>query len=164
MPGIIAFPTVVEEALEEFGGLFANAPERRHFGEYLTGLVVTERKNVSAINAEFADTTDQSCLNRWVTQVPWDEKQLNEHRLEWLQDRPSTRYSARGVIAIDNTLVQHSGEQIEDAGWFWDHAEKRHLIAHDYRQLRVHLGKILSLGIPSLSQARRRDRPLLQEP
>ena len=44
MPGIIAFPTVVEEALEEFGGLFANAPERRHFGEYLTGLVVTERK------------------------------------------------------------------------------------------------------------------------
>ena len=132
MPGIIAFPTVVEEALEEFGGLFANAPERRHFGEYLTGLMVTERKNVSAINAEFADTTDQSCLNRWITQVPWDEKQLNEHRLDWLQDRPSTRYSARGVIAIDNTLVKHSGEQIEDAGWFWDHSEKRHMIAHDY--------------------------------
>ena len=132
MPGIIAFPTVVEEALEEFGGLFANAPERRHFGEYLTGLVVTERKNVSAINAEFADTTDQSCLNRWITQVSWDEKLLNEHRLDWLQDSPSTRYSARGVIAIDNTLVGHSGDKIEDVGWFWDHSDKRHMIAHDY--------------------------------
>jgi hypothetical protein len=21
---------------------------------------------------------------------------------------------------------------IEDAGWFWDHADQRHLIAHDY--------------------------------
>ncbi len=88
MPGIVAFPTVVEEALKEFGGLFANAPERRHFGEYLTGLLVAARKNVSAINAEFVDTTDQSCLDRWITQVPWDEKQLNEHRLDWLQSTP----------------------------------------------------------------------------
>ena len=56
MPGIVGSPTVVEEAVAEFGGLFANAPERRHFGAYLTGLMV----------------------------------------LEWLQDRPSTRYSAYG--------------------------------------------------------------------
>ena len=132
MPGIVAFPTVVEEAVAEFGGIFANAPERRHFAEYVTGLMVAERKNVSAINAEFVDTTDQSCLNRWITQVRWDGKWLNERRLEWLQDRPSTRYSARGVIAIDNTLVGHSGEKIADVGWFWDHSDQRHLIAHDY--------------------------------
>ena len=132
MPGIVAFPTVVEEAVAEFGGIFANAPERRHFAEYVTGLMVAERKNVSAINAEFVETTDQSCLNRWITQVRWDGKWLNEHRLEWLQDRPSTRYSARGVIAIDNTLVGHRGEKIEDVGWFWDHSDQRHLIAHDY--------------------------------
>ena len=83
MPGIVGFPTVVEDAVEEFRATFANAPERRHFGEYLTGLMVAERKNVSAINAEFVDITDQSCLNRWITQVPWDEEQLNERRLDW---------------------------------------------------------------------------------
>ncbi len=132
MPGIISFPTIVEQAVDEFGGMFANTPERWHFAEVLTGLMVAERKNVSAINAEFAQTTDQSCLNRWITQVPWDVEQLNEHRLAWLQGHSSTRYSARGVIAIDNTLVDHSGEMIEDAGWFWDHADRRHLIAHDY--------------------------------
>ena len=132
MPGIIAFPTVVEEAVGEFGWLFANTPERWHLAEYLTGLMVADRKNVSAINAEFADTTDQSCLNRWITQVPWDAEQLNEHRLAWLQGHPSTRYSARGVIAVDNTLVDHHGEMIEDVGWFWDHADRRYLIAHDY--------------------------------
>jgi hypothetical protein len=132
MPGIIAFPKVVEEAVDEFGWIFANTPERWHFAEYLTGLLVAERKNVAAINAEFAQTTDQSCLNRWITQVPWDVEQLNEHRLAWLQSHPSTRYSARGVIAIDNTLIDHSGQLIEDVGWLWDHAENRHLIAHDY--------------------------------
>src|SRR5262245_66539539 len=42
------------------------------------------------------------------------------------------RYSARGVIAIDNTLVDHTGKLIEDVGWFWDHADERYVIAHDY--------------------------------
>ncbi len=55
--------------------MFANTPERWHFAEVLTGLMVAERKNGSAINTEFAQTTDQSCLNRWITQVPWDVEQ-----------------------------------------------------------------------------------------
>jgi len=132
MPAIVEFPTVVKEALEEFGPFFANEPERKHFAEYLTGLMIANKKNVSAINREFADTTDQSCLNRWLTVVQWDEETFNQHRLDWLQKSPDTRYSQHGVIAIDNVLVDHSGQHIEDAGYFWDHAEQRHKIAHDY--------------------------------
>lgn len=132
MPAIVEFPTIVQQAVNEFGVVFANEPERRHFAEYLTGLFVAERKSVSGINAEFAVTTDQSCLNRWITEVDWHEQDLNDRRLEWLQREPSTRYSAQGVIAIDDTLIDHEGKLIEDVGWFWDHADKRHLIAHDY--------------------------------
>jgi len=132
MPAIVEFPAVVTEALAEFGDLFANEPERRHFAEYLTGLFVAERKNVSAINRQFAQTTDQSCLNRWLTEVDWDVEALNRRRLDWLQRDPSTRYSAQGVIALDNVLLDHDGKLIEDVGWFWDHAEQRHKIAHDY--------------------------------
>ena len=132
MPAIVEFPTVVEDALKQYGHLFANEPERKHFGEYLTGLLVAERKSVRGINSEFAVTTDQSCLNRWITEVDWDAAKLNERRLELLQKDPSTRYSEQGVIALDDTLVDHEGKLIEDVGWFWDHADKRHLIAHDY--------------------------------
>ena len=132
MPAIVEFPTIVENAVKEFGSVFANEPERRHFAEYLTGLLVAERKTVTGINAEFVETTDQSCLNRWITEVEWDEEILNQKRLGWLQGDPSTRYSAQGVIAIDNTLIDHDGKFIADVGWYWDHADKRHLIAHDY--------------------------------
>ena len=132
MPAIVQFPTVVAEALTEFGDLFANEPERRHFAEYLTGLFVAERKNVSAISRQFAQTTDQSCLNRWLTEVGWDVEALNRRRLDWLQREPATRYSTHGVIALDNVLVDHDGKMIQDVGWFWDHAEQRHKIAHDY--------------------------------
>jgi DDE superfamily endonuclease len=132
MPAIVDFPTVVQEALVIFGELFDTEPARRHFAEYLTGLIVAENKTVSGINREFALTTDQSCFNRWLTEVEWDVTALNDRRLAWLQQAPQTRYSGRGVIAIDNTLVTHEGKLIEDVGWFWDHADERHVIAHDY--------------------------------
>ena len=77
-------------------------------------------------------TTDQSCLNRWLVEASWDAAVLNDRRLAWLQDNPKTRYSPHGVIAIDNTLVDHSGKLIEDVGWLWDPAQQRHVIAHDY--------------------------------
>jgi hypothetical protein len=132
MPGIIEFPKVVQDAMADYGDIFSNERQRRHFAEYLTGLMVAERKTVLGINGEFADTTDQSCLNRFLTSADWDVQTLNERRLQELQKDPSTRYSAQGVIAIDNTLIDRDGLQIPDAGWFWDHAEERNKIAQDY--------------------------------
>jgi DDE superfamily endonuclease len=132
MPAIVALPQVVEELLVQFGDFFPNEPARVHFAEYLTGLLVAEHKTVSGIAREFADAPDQSCLNRWLTESVWDVARINAHRLEWLQQDPTTRYRHDGVIAIDNTLIDHDGKLIEDVGYFWDHADKRHLIAHDY--------------------------------
>jgi hypothetical protein len=132
MPGIIEFPQVVQDALAQYADLFANECQRRHFAEYLTGLMVAERKTVLGINSEFAQTTDQSCLNRFLTQATWDTTALNQRRLDELQKDPATRYSDQGVIPIDNTLIDRDGLLIPDAGWFWDHAEERNKIAQDY--------------------------------
>jgi len=132
MPGIVEFPQVVQEALAAFGDLFACEPQRRHFAEYLTGLLVAERKTVLGIHGEFAQTTDQSCLNRFLTEVDWDVAALNQRRLDQLQIDPDTRYADAGVIPIDNVLIDHDGKLIADVGWFWDHAEQRNKIAHDY--------------------------------
>jgi hypothetical protein len=132
MPAIVEFPHVVAAALERFADLFPNQPQRQHFAEYLTGLIVAKNKTVSGINAEFVDTTDQSCLNRFVTEAEWDVAALNAQRLSLLQEDPTTQYADRGVIALDDVLIDHDGQLIEDVGWFWDHAEQRHKIAHDY--------------------------------
>lgn len=132
MPPIVEFPHIVAEVIEHFADLFPNQPQRQHFAEYLTGLMVAKNKTVTGINAEFVDTTDQSCLNRFVTGAEWDVDQLNARRLELLQEDPATRYSDGGVIALDDVLIDHGGKLIDDVGWFWDHAEQRSKIAHDY--------------------------------
>ena len=132
MPAIVALPQVVEELLLQFGNVFPNEPARVHFAEYITGLLVAEHKTVSGIAREFADAPDQSCLNRFLTKSPWQPNDLNDQRLEWLQHDPTTCYRQDGVIPIDNTLIDHDGKLIDDVGYFWDHADQRHLIAHDY--------------------------------
>src|SRR3989337_2979778 len=101
MPAIVDFPEVIKNALPEFADLFHGEPQRRHLAEYLTGLLVATNKTVSGINSEFAETTDQSCLNRFLTEVAWDAEKLNERRLELLQKDPTTRYHDQGVIAVD---------------------------------------------------------------
>jgi len=94
MPGIVEPPRIVQDAVREFGDLFSCEPARRHFAEYLTGLMIAERKTVLGIHREFAQIADQSCLNRFITEVEWDEAELNERRLAWHQEEPTTRYRA----------------------------------------------------------------------
>ena len=132
MPGIVEFPQVVQEALQTYGDLFANEPQRRHFAEDRTGLVVAERTTVLGIHQALAQTTDQSCLNQFLTTVDWDREALNQRRLDSLPQDPDLRYSDHGIIPIANVLIDHAGQLIEDVGWFWDHAEQRTKIAHDY--------------------------------
>jgi hypothetical protein len=132
MARIVAFPQIVEQAVEQFADLFSCEPQRKHFAEYLTGLMVARSKTVNGISSEFLDATDQSCLNSFLTEVDWPVEQLNQRRLELLQRDSSTRYHDQGVIAIDDVLIDHEGQFIKDVGWFWDHAEERHKSAHDY--------------------------------
>ena len=82
MPGIIEFPKLVQDALAQYGDLFANECQRRHFAEYLTGLFVAERKTVLGIHDEFAKTTDQSCLNRYLTDAEWEATDQGQRTLK----------------------------------------------------------------------------------
>lgn len=116
MPAIVAIPQVVEELLLQFADLFANEPSRRHFAEYMTGLVVAQHKTVSGIARVFAAPPDQSTLNRFLTEAACDVERINAHRLEWLQHDPTTRYPHDGVLAFDNTLIDHAGKLSEDVG------------------------------------------------
>src|SRR5260370_14604099 len=131
MAGIVEFPQVVRDALAQYGDIFANECQRRQCAEYVTGLMVADRKTVLGINREYAQTTDQSCLNRFLTDAEWGAEVLNQRRLDDLQKDPSTRYSDQGVIPIDNTLIDRAGMLVPDAGWCSDPAQERHRIAQE---------------------------------
>ena len=132
MPGIVEFPQVVQDALAQFGDLFANECQRRHFAEYLTGphgcRAKDRARHQPRVRTDHRPILPQPVPHRRRV----GRRALNQRRLDELQKDPSTRYSDQGVIPIDNTLIDRDGLLIPDAGWFWDHAEERNKIAQDY--------------------------------
>jgi hypothetical protein len=73
MPAIAELPQAVREAVNEFGDLLSCEPQRRHFAEYLTGLMVAANKTVTDIHGEFI------------------ENAVTQRRLKLMQRNPTTR-------------------------------------------------------------------------
>src|SRR5215469_13784 len=129
---IITPPKIVQNAVDEFlVPLFKNQPQRKHLGNYLTGLMIAENKTVAGMTDEMPNASDQSCLNRFLTEVDWDENAMNKARIDWLQQFDDTKFHERGVIALDDVLLEKSGKHIPDSGTFWDHSEERYKHAQD---------------------------------
>ena len=130
---IIRPPKIVQDAFAEFlAPLFENNPQRTHLANYLTGLMISENKTIDGMTKEMPNASDQSCLNRFMTEVDWDHDAMNHARIEWLQQFDDTRFHERGVIALDDVLLEKSGKLIPDSGTFWDHSEERYQHAQDY--------------------------------
>ena len=130
---IISPPTIVQNAMDEFlAPLFDNTPQRNHLANYLTGLMIAENKTIDGMTKEMPNASDQSCLNRFMTEVEWDHEDMNQKRIEWLQQFDDTKFHDRGVIALDDVLLEKSGKLIPDSGTFWDHSEQRYKHAQDY--------------------------------
>ena len=129
---IINPPSIVQNALDEFlAPLFDNTPQRKHLANYLTGLMIADNKTIDGMTNEMPNASDQSCLNRFMTEVDWDHVAMNKARIDWLQQSDDTKFHERGVIAIDDVLLEKSGKFIKDSGTFWDHSEQRYKHAQD---------------------------------
>ncbi len=128
MMPIVEIPSIVKnyEALFGFSGQL-----KKHFSQYVTGLIVSENHTITAINSLFTDANDQSSMNRFLTEYEWDEKKLNDERLVLLQSKQGTRWVGSGFVVIDDTLMEKIGKEMSGAGKLFDHCENRYVLAQN---------------------------------
>ena len=126
---IVKLPSFVENILPRFSSIF-NKAQLRHFGEYLTGLMVSGNKTVTGINSQFLDHTDQSSKNHFLTEADWDEKSVTDERLRMVKEKCGKRRITDGLLVIDDSLAHKSGKHIEGANWFWYLTKHTHTFAH----------------------------------
>jgi hypothetical protein len=65
---IVEYPKIVRASLNHFGPVFQTAAQRRHFCQYVTGLIAGDKGTVQAISNLFLNKPDQSVLNKCMTQ------------------------------------------------------------------------------------------------
>jgi hypothetical protein len=130
---IVRFPQIVEQQASWFESVFTTDEQRKHFREYVTGLIAGDEATVTAINNLFLDKNDQSALNKFLTQAEWDECELNRRRVRMelarLHRRPISTKAGR--LILDDTLAHHTKCSIDWLAHLWDHAQKKYVWAHD---------------------------------
>jgi len=128
MPVVADIPKEFEKALEAFRPHFG-APAFEHFKRYVLGLIVSENFTVEGINRIFIQTGHPSSLNRFLTAGIWKQQEVNDSRIDLLKTQGVL--SNKGWLAIDDTLTHKTGKKMEGVGIYWDHSEKRYVLAHN---------------------------------
>jgi SRSO17 transposase len=141
MMPIAGYPTVVEEFLPKVQ-LHLSKPQLENFAKYLTGLIVCDNKTVTAINNAFVGHKDQSALNNWLTDSPWNEQKLDKARKDLTKQELGARNMKHATLILDDTLNHKTGKHMEGANIHFDHAEGKHTLGHQIVTTHLAAGKL----------------------
>lgn len=127
---LTCIPTIVEHYAPHFAGVFS-AESYEHFKRFVSGLIVSENKTVEAINRLFVvDARNQSSLNRFMRESPFDEAMVNSSRLCMLQSQPATQLKGSGVLSLDDTLLPHYGTYFDHISRHRDYVKECYVMGH----------------------------------
>lgn len=113
------------EPLEHFDSLSYH--HTNHAKAYVSGLLAGTNKTIEGIANHVMPSASERALNKFLGEYDWDEDQLNLERLEELQQYPDTRWAQQGTVVIDDSFTEKTGEEIPNAGRFYDHADGDYL-------------------------------------
>ena len=109
---IVCIPPVLNGLLATYSTLYTK-PQFGHLRRLVTGLIVSQNKTLQEINDSFGER-DQSNLNRFVNESPWDSEELNQLRLKQVQEHLELK--EKGILVIDESLAHKTGKHMEFAG------------------------------------------------
>ena len=137
---IASYPSIVEDFLPKMKQNFSK-PQLDNFAKYLTGLMICDKKNVTAINNSFIGHKDQSALNNWLTDSPWSDEKLDKARKQLAQEELNAKNIKNGKLILDDTLNHKTGEHMEGVDIHFDHAEGKTTLGHQIVTTHLVAGK-----------------------
>ena len=114
---IIPAPEPLEAYTRHFDDLFGKSNQREVFRWYLEGLLLPSERNktlTGLVNTEplvGAQLPRAQKLQWFLSESNWDERQVQEVRLNVLREDPSTAPTEEGVLVIDETGDRKDGHQ-----------------------------------------------------
>ena len=130
---IVAPAPIVATHAGAFQNLFENHCQFDHFQNYLTGLIALANKSMANIARCTLDSADKTNLSRFFSEAPWLQEQINERRLQYLQEKTQAvrRPAGESALIIDDTLCEHVGDLFEYVDRHYNHGEDTYPLAHN---------------------------------
>jgi len=129
---IYSIPSTVEQMYSGYRSCFLTDAQFLHFLRYETGVLMPVKATVESINSLFCGSLKRhsSNANRFLTESDGKEVDVESLRIERLKRHPILRPGKRGVIAIDEVLLEKTGEHMEGVGWLYDHCQDKDILCH----------------------------------
>ena len=126
---IVGHPRVVSFDLSAFEEVFSK-PQLKHFGRYVMVLIACTNRTIQGINDVFLGHPDQSALNHFLTDSPWDNEEFSGVRYGFVKTRLEELGLGDGILVLDDTISHHVGKHMEGAGWHHDASEGKPVWGH----------------------------------
>jgi SRSO17 transposase len=108
-------------------------PQRRHFGVYVVGSIVCQKKHTLRALCDAVLESGAPCnLYRFLAHSPWHWATLNRRRWELvLETLPQFPPGKRGFLIIDDSVCAKTGKKMEGVGWLKGEDGKKNEFGHD---------------------------------
>ena len=129
---IYEIPPMIPKMYGCYRDCFSTETEYCYFLRYMTGLLGPVKATVDGSNTLFCGelARDQSNANRFLTEGGWKREVLEQRRVELLKQHPLLRPGKRGIIAIDDVLLEKTGKEMEGVGWLRDPSQGKDILCH----------------------------------
>lgn len=129
---ILHHAPVVDSFAHHFRDLFTTAPAYQHFKNYLTGLIVADRKNFSQIARCLVESADYTNIDRFMNSALWSGSDLNDQRVKLIYERSlSIDRQREAWLILDDTLDEHTGTLFEHIARHYDHCDGSYKLAQN---------------------------------
>jgi SRSO17 transposase len=125
--------------LSAFREAFRNQPQYRHFQAYVLALLIyLGSRNLAGLSRAIPDGRAACSLYRFVAKMDWDMDQVERTRWDMLNRHTRRALQAAGrhgqlvpiYLAIDDSVVEKTGKQIEGVDYHYAHSVGHTVLGH----------------------------------
>ena len=111
-----AMPPCFEKWCSRFDEVFSNQAQKKGFRHYLGGLLgESERKNLTQMSNNAVGVVYHQ-LHHFLTEATWDAQEVNERRLQVMQQCSQTKIKRGFTLIIDDSGHRKSGKETAGIG------------------------------------------------
>jgi len=136
MTNILSLPEEISEYLSFFQLVYTK-PQFERFSEHILSMIIDPKYTSNRINKHFFHKVNQSTSNRFLTESPWDENEVEIkmfHLVNSYDILPKLR-----IGALDDTLSHKKyAKKMEGVGKHHDHLNNTFSYGHDIVSLGIH--------------------------
>lgn len=125
---ILEIPQEIHDLCSNYKAHFS-VPQLKNFERFITGIIVNDKADIWALSQGFELGKHYDSLHHFISESSWDIEDIFKTSISVIKhlSEPARRFSQKGYLLIDDSLIEKFGKFMEAVGKLYDHSNSRYL-------------------------------------